>query len=113
VKKSTFGAPRAASLCACISPIDAGTTNVVTGHPNEDEWQHYVSGKGRMMVFAAGGRARTMDFEEGDVGYIDQSIPRYLENTGDTDLIFIEVFPTHFIRIFRLPSGWLIRHRDW
>ncbi|MFY9939344.1 MAG: cupin domain-containing protein, partial [Silvibacterium sp.] len=30
-------------------------------HPNEDEWQYYVTGKARMTVFAAGGRARTMD----------------------------------------------------
>ena len=63
-------------------------------HPNEDEWQYYVSGKGRMTVFAAAGRARTMDFQEGDVGYIDKSVPHYIENTGDTDFVFVEVFPT-------------------
>ena len=45
-----------------------------------------------MTVFAAGGRARTMDFEEGDVGYILQSNPHYIENTGDTDLVFLEMF---------------------
>jgi hypothetical protein len=33
-----------------------------------DEWQYYATGKGRMTVFAAGSTARTMDFEEGDVG---------------------------------------------
>jgi oxalate decarboxylase len=61
-------------------------------HPNADEWQYYVSGKGRMTVFAAASRARTMDFEEGDVGYIPQSQPHYIENTGDTDLVFLEMF---------------------
>jgi oxalate decarboxylase len=55
-----------------------------------------VSGKGRMTIFAAGGRARTMDFEEGDVGYIEKSAPHYIENTGDIDLVFIETFPTPF-----------------
>jgi oxalate decarboxylase len=35
-----------------------------------------------------------MDFEEGDVGYIDKSAPHFVENTGDADLVFIEVFPT-------------------
>jgi oxalate decarboxylase len=49
-----------------------------------------------MTVFAAGGLARTMDFEAGDVGYIDISMPHYIENTGDTDLEFIEVFPTPY-----------------
>jgi oxalate decarboxylase len=61
-------------------------------HPNADEWQYYVSGKGRMTVFTAGSRARTMDFEEGDVGYIPQSQPHYVENIGDTDLVFLEMF---------------------
>jgi oxalate decarboxylase len=47
-----------------------------------------------MTVFSAGGHARTMDFHAGDVGYIDQSLPHYIENIGDTDLLFLEVFPT-------------------
>jgi len=47
-----------------------------------------------MTVFSAGGHARTMDFHEGDVGYIEKSKPHYIENLGDTDLVFLEVFPT-------------------
>ena len=46
-----------------------------------------------MTVFDSGGKARTMDFETGDVGYIETSKPRYIENTGDEDLLFLEVFP--------------------
>ena len=42
----------------------------------------------------AGGLARTMDFLPGDVGYIEQSKPHYVENIGDDDLVFLEVFPT-------------------
>ena len=33
-----------------------------------------------------------MDFEEGDVGYVDKSVPHYVENTGNEDLRYIEVF---------------------
>lgn len=39
-----------------------------------------------MTVFAAGGRARTLDFEAGDVGYVLKTFPHYVENTGRTDL---------------------------
>ena len=59
-----------------------------------------------MTVFAAGGLARTMDFEGGDVGYIDISMPHYIENTGDEDLVFIEVFPTPFYEDVSLAE-WL------
>jgi oxalate decarboxylase len=47
-----------------------------------------------------------MDFQEGDVGYIDKSVPHYIENTGDTDLTFIEVFPTPFYEDISLAE-WL------
>jgi oxalate decarboxylase len=47
-----------------------------------------------MTVFEAGTKARTFDFEEGDVGYIEMSRPHYIENMGAADLVFLEVFPT-------------------
>ncbi len=84
----------ATNIAAAIVKLRPGGLRELHWHPNEDEWQYYVSGKGRMTVFAAGGRARTMDFEEGDVGYIGKSAPHYIENTGDADLVFLEVFPT-------------------
>jgi len=46
-----------------------------------------------MTVFDSGSKARTMDFQEGDVGYIQVSRPHYIENTGEEDLLFLEVFP--------------------
>jgi oxalate decarboxylase len=61
-------------------------------HPNADEWQYYISGKGRMTVIPAGNRARTMDFQTGDVGYVQKTALHYIENTGDTDLVFLEMF---------------------
>jgi oxalate decarboxylase len=41
-------------------------------HQNADEWQYYISGKGRMTVVATGNRARTLDFQAGDVGYVEK-----------------------------------------
>jgi oxalate decarboxylase len=35
-----------------------------------------------------------MDFHPSDVGYIEKSMPHYIENIGDADLLFLEVFPT-------------------
>jgi len=93
-------------ISAAIVTLKPGGLRELHWHPNEDEWQYYVEGKGRMTVFAAGGRARTMDFQDGDVGYIGKSIPHYIENTGDTDLTFIEVFPTPYYQDISLTE-WL------
>ena len=84
----------ASNIAAAIVTLKPGGLRELHWHPNEDEWQYYVKGSGRMSVFAAGGRARTMDFQAGDVGYIDRSLPHFIENTGDEDLVFLEVFPT-------------------
>jgi oxalate decarboxylase len=96
----------ATNIAAAIVTLKPGGLRELHWHPNEDEWQYYVSGSGRMTVFAAGGHARTMDFQAGDVGYIEKSAPHYVENTGDTDLVFIEVFPTPYYEDISLAE-WL------
>jgi oxalate decarboxylase len=83
-----------------------GGLREVHWHPNADEWQYYIAGEGRMTIMATGGRARTMDFQTGDVGYVQQTLPHYVENTGDTDLIFLEMFKSSAYQDFSL-SDWL------
>src|SRR6202162_384765 len=75
-------------------------------HPNADEWQYFIAGKGRMTVVATGNKARTMDFQEGDVGYVEKTLLHYIENTGDTDLIFLEMFKSPLYQEFSF-SEWL------
>jgi oxalate decarboxylase/phosphoglucose isomerase-like protein (cupin superfamily) len=75
-------------------------------HPNADEWQYFFSGKGRMTVFATGGRVRTMDFETGDVGYVQKTLPHYVENVGTSDLKFLEMFKSSYYQDLAL-SEWL------
>jgi oxalate decarboxylase len=79
-------------ISAAIVTLKPGGLRELHWHPNGDERQYYITGKGRMTLFIAGSDARTMDFEEGDVGYIPISNPHYIENTGDSDLVFIEMF---------------------
>jgi oxalate decarboxylase len=80
-------------IASAIVRLKPGGLRELHWHPMSDEWQYYVSGKARMTVFDSGGKARTMDFQEGDVGYIQVSRPHYIENTGNEDLLFLEVFP--------------------
>jgi oxalate decarboxylase len=61
-------------------------------HPNASEWQFYLAGKGRITIFMPPNRARTMDFNANDVGFVPRVANHYIENTGDTDLVFLEMF---------------------
>jgi oxalate decarboxylase len=38
------------------------------------------------------GKARTMDFNANDVGFVPRVATHYIENTGKTDLVFLEMF---------------------
>jgi oxalate decarboxylase len=94
------------AISAAIVTVKPGGVRELHWHPNADEWQYYFGGKGRMTVFATGGRARTMDFETGDVGYVQKTLPHYIENTGTTDLKFLEMFKSSFYQDLAL-SEWL------
>jgi oxalate decarboxylase len=47
-----------------------------------------------------------VDFQAGDVGYVEKSLLHYIENTGDTDLVFLEMFKSSFYQELSL-SDWL------
>jgi oxalate decarboxylase len=94
------------TIASAIVTVHPGGIRELHWHQNADEWQYYIAGKGRMTVFATGGRARTMDFHSGDVGYVQQTLPHYIENTGDVDLKFLEMFKSSFYQDLSL-SQWL------
>lgn len=95
VDSTTF--KESTTVAMALVTVRPGALRELHWHPNADEWQYYMAGKGRMTVFATGGRARTLDFETGDVGYVQKTLPHYIENTGNTDLKFLEMFKaSHF-----------------
>jgi oxalate decarboxylase len=61
-------------------------------HPNNDEFQYFLSGQGRMTAYAADGVARTFDVRAGDVGYMPFCYGHYIQNTGNETLWYLEVF---------------------
>jgi len=103
VDSKSFKVSTVASAEVTVHP---GAMRELHWHPNADEWQYYLSGKGRMTLFASGGHARTMDFEAGYVGYVQRVLPHYIENTGNEDLVFLEMFKSSYFQDLSL-SEWL------
>jgi oxalate decarboxylase len=89
--------PAAKTIAAALVDVEPGGLRELHWHPNADEWQYYLSGRGRMTVFASSGKARTFDYQAGDVGYIPFAMGHYVQNTGDETLTFLEMFKSdHF-----------------
>ncbi len=94
------------TIAAALVTVHPGGIRELHWHPNADEWQYFIAGAGKMTVFATGGRARTMDFQAGDVGYVQKTLPHYVQNTGNTDLKFLEMFKSNVYQDLAL-SEWL------
>jgi oxalate decarboxylase len=80
------------TVAAALVTVKPGGLRELHWHPNADEWQYYIKGEARMTVFNTGPAAVTADFRPGDLGYVQKNLGHYVENTGKTDLVFMEIF---------------------
>ena len=94
VDSSNF--PVSNTIAAALVEIEPGGMREMHWHPNNDEWQYYLSGEGRMTVYASSGMARTFDYRAGDVGYVPFAMGHYIENTGNETLTFLEMFKSSY-----------------
>jgi oxalate decarboxylase len=94
------------TIAAALVTVHPGGLREMHWHPNADEWQYWLKGKGRMGVFNTGPNVVTMDFNPGDVGYVKRNRGHYIKNVGDTDLQFLEVFRSSYFADVSL-SDWL------
>lgn len=82
-------------LTSVLQYIEPGGLREMHWHPNADEWQYYISGRSRVTVFGAHGRARTEEFGPGNIGFIRQGFGHYVEQIGSE--------PTKFLALFNSP----------
>lgn len=84
--------PASKSIAAALVEVKPGAMREMHWHTNNDEWQYYLTGKARMTVYAASGKARTFNYQAGDVGYVPYVHGHYIENIGDETVWFLEIF---------------------
>jgi oxalate decarboxylase len=95
-------------LAAALVTLRPGGLRELHWHPNSSEWQFWIAGKGRMTVFFPVDNARTVDFNSNDVGYVPSNAPHYIENTGNTDAVFLEILASDVFEDVSL-NQWLRR----
>jgi oxalate decarboxylase len=110
VDSSNF--PISKKIAAALVEIEPGAMRELHWHPNNDEWQYYLTGQGRMTVFAANGIARTFDYRAGDVGYVPFAYGHYIQNTGNQTLWFLEMFKSDRFTAISLNQWMALTPRD-
>lgn len=94
------------TVASSLVIVKPGGLREMHWHPNADEWTYFIAGSARITVFNTGPEAVTANFNPGDIGYVRKALGHYVENTGDTDLIFMEVFRSDRYQEVSL-SDWL------
>jgi oxalate decarboxylase len=94
------------TIAATVVTIKPGGLRDMHWHPNADEWNYWIKGDGRVTVFNTGPQAITANFHPGDVGYVKKALGHYVENIGDTDLVYMEIFRAERFEEVSL-SDWL------
>jgi oxalate decarboxylase len=80
------------TIAATVVTIKPGGLRDMHWHPNADEWSYWIKGAGRVTAFNTGPQAITANFHPGDIGYVKKAFGHYVENIGDTDLVYMEIF---------------------
>jgi oxalate decarboxylase len=104
--------PISKTVAAALVEIEPGAMRELHWHPNNDEWQYYLTGQGRMTVFAGNGAARTFDYRAGDVGYVPFAYGHYIQNTGTKTLWFLEIFKSDRFADVSLNQWMALTPRD-
>ncbi|ETS30808.1 oxalate decarboxylase [Photorhabdus temperata] len=107
-KVSSLEFPISTTITGIIEIIKPGAVRELHWHPNANEWQYYISGKGRMTVFGSHGHAQTEKYEPTDVGYVPQGFGHYIENIGNVDLKVLVVLDNGIYQDISL-SDWLAK----
>ena len=113
VDTSNFKVSTTAMALVTVHP---GGLRELHWHPNADEWQYYISGKGRMTVVATGNKAARWTFKRA----MSDTSRRLCSITSRTQATQIWCFwrcsaRSIVFRTFPSRSGWLIlrRKRSW
>ncbi|KAA8643912.1 hypothetical protein EYZ11_005473 [Aspergillus tanneri] len=83
--------PIAEMFSAALVTIKPGAMREIHWHGTSDEWGFFLSGNARVSVYVAPTKGATFDFSAGDISYVPATASHYIENTGDEDVVFLEV----------------------
>jgi len=106
VDSSNFKASTTAMALVTVHP---GGGRECIGIQTRTNGSFYISGKGRNDRRDTGNKARTMDFHRETLDTSRRPLLQYIDNTGDTDLVFWRCSERSIgFRTFPFPNGWLI-----
>ena len=98
--------PINSTLTSALMILKPGAFRELHWHPNADEWQYVIKGRGQVTNFGSHSRVKTMDYSQGMLAFIKQGYGHFIENTGPEDLEVLILFSAADYQEISL-SAWL------
>ncbi|KAJ5924475.1 hypothetical protein N7466_008662 [Penicillium verhagenii] len=83
--------PIAKMFSAALVTIKPGAMREIHWHGTSDEWGFFLAGNARVSIYEAPTAGATVDFSAGDISYVKATASHYIENTGNEDVVFLEM----------------------
>jgi len=93
------------TIAAALLTIRPGGMREMHWHPNADEWQYWIKGKGTMTIFKHGSECGHDGLQSWRHRYVKRNLGHYIKNTANSDLQVLEVF--------RAPQFMDVSLSDW
>jgi oxalate decarboxylase len=84
--------PASKTMSGALLVIKPGEMRKLHWHPNSNEWNYFLRGKGQVALFGSGGRGKVAQFEPGDAAYFPRGFGHAIRNTGDEDLEIVQTW---------------------
>ena len=97
-RAARYGSPTAPTSCIRKRlprrrvTVKPGGLRDMHWHPNADEWAYFIKGTARTTVFNTGPRRSPRTSIPAISATSEKALGHYVENTGNTDLVYMEVF---------------------
>ena len=75
-------------------------------HPNANEWNYVLRGKGQVALFGSGGRGAVAALTPGDAAYYPQGFGHAIENIGEEDLEIVQTWDNGLMQETKL-TDWI------
>ena len=98
------------TMAAAIVTVHPGGIRELHWHPNADEWQYYISGTGRMTIFATGAAPAQWTFKPETLAMSRKRCPTTWRTRATPTSSFWRCSRAASIRTLHSRSGSLIRH---
>lgn len=96
--------PASSDMCGGLLTIRPGELLPLHWHPNSNETNYFLRGKGQVLLYGSKGCAKVDEFMPGDVAYYPRGYGHAIRNVGTDELAIVQTWDSGAFQEIRLTD---------